>query len=75
MSTLEQITVDTVPLSSSGLLERLMVVSPELGLWARAAASFWAKSLWRVREEVTLCVFNQQSTNKLLFKQMRVERK
>lgn len=35
----------TVPLSSRGLLARLIVWSPELGLWERALASFCAKSL------------------------------
>lgn len=39
-----------VPLSSSGLLARLRVVRPELGLWARAAANFWAKSLQSVKD-------------------------
>lgn len=39
-----------VPLSSSGLLARLRVVRPELGLWARAAANFCAKSLQSVKD-------------------------
>lgn len=50
MNTLDQIKADSVPRSSSGLLARLMVMSPELGLWARAAASFWAKSLESKKE-------------------------
>ena len=59
MSTLAYIRAHIVPLSSSGLLARLMVVSPELGLWARAAASFWAKSLQSVKERVRyVCVTN-----------------
>lgn len=35
----------TIPRSSSGLPARLTVWSPELGLCAKALASFWAKSL------------------------------
>lgn len=60
----QQAGAGTAPLSSSGLLARLMVVRPELELWFRAAASFCAKSLQEETREtlltvsVTLCFKN-----------------
>lgn len=58
-ATFDSIRANIIPLSSRGLLARLMVVSPELRLWARAAASFWAKSLWSVRGWISLCVYDR----------------
>lgn len=52
----QQVRVGTAPLSSSGLLARLMVVRPELELWFRAAASFCAKSLQEEARETLLTV-------------------
>lgn len=52
----QQVRAGTAPLSSSGLLAKLMVLRPELELWFRAAASFCAKSLQEEARETLLTV-------------------